>query len=343
MSLITSCPACGTMFRVVPDQLKISEGWVRCGHCSEVFDATAHLSDESVLGPLADAQSTRSAPLEPTPDAQPIALPLPPPPATPPPAAPIPTPTPAAAARKPWAADSRISAEPSDFYGEEGEDASLEPSPLDAPFVFRRSEVSLSQLDPEPGRESQVLPEELARAQEEEDLADVSFVRQARRRLFWRRPLVRVFLALLVLVLAGLLVLQAAYHDRDRLALAQPALRPALARMCEVLGCTLGAPRQIESIVIESSGFNRLRNDTYRLSFTLRNTAPVPVAAPTLELTITDAQDQAVARRVLTLAELGAANAAIPPAGEWSRSAGIVLDIAGGPRVAGYRLLAFYP
>ncbi|HEY0824119.1 MAG TPA: zinc-ribbon domain-containing protein, partial [Ramlibacter sp.] len=49
MSLITSCPACGTMFRVVPDQLKISEGWVRCGHCSEVFDATAHLTDESVL------------------------------------------------------------------------------------------------------------------------------------------------------------------------------------------------------------------------------------------------------------------------------------------------------
>ena len=50
MSLITSCPACGTMFRVVRDQLKISEGWVRCGHCAEVFDATAHLSDESILG-----------------------------------------------------------------------------------------------------------------------------------------------------------------------------------------------------------------------------------------------------------------------------------------------------
>ena len=34
MSLITGCPACGTMFKVVPDQLKISDGWVRCGHCS---------------------------------------------------------------------------------------------------------------------------------------------------------------------------------------------------------------------------------------------------------------------------------------------------------------------
>ncbi|MEZ5707015.1 MAG: zinc-ribbon domain-containing protein [Burkholderiaceae bacterium] len=35
MSFTTRCPACGTMFRVVPDQLKISDGWVR-GHCSDV-------------------------------------------------------------------------------------------------------------------------------------------------------------------------------------------------------------------------------------------------------------------------------------------------------------------
>lgn len=39
MASITQCPACGTRFRVVPDQLKISQGWVRCGKCSEVFDA----------------------------------------------------------------------------------------------------------------------------------------------------------------------------------------------------------------------------------------------------------------------------------------------------------------
>ncbi|MGH8805141.1 MAG: zinc-ribbon domain-containing protein, partial [Polaromonas sp.] len=29
MSLITRCPACGTMFKVVTDQLKVSQGWVR--------------------------------------------------------------------------------------------------------------------------------------------------------------------------------------------------------------------------------------------------------------------------------------------------------------------------
>jgi predicted Zn finger-like uncharacterized protein len=49
MSLITRCPACGTMFKVVPDQLRISEGWVRCGHCAEVFDATAYLQGDDAL------------------------------------------------------------------------------------------------------------------------------------------------------------------------------------------------------------------------------------------------------------------------------------------------------
>ncbi len=39
MSLVTRCRACGTMFRVVQDQLRISDGWVRCGRCDTVFDA----------------------------------------------------------------------------------------------------------------------------------------------------------------------------------------------------------------------------------------------------------------------------------------------------------------
>ena len=34
------------MFKVVPDQLKISDGWVRCGHCSDVFDAMLNLQGE---------------------------------------------------------------------------------------------------------------------------------------------------------------------------------------------------------------------------------------------------------------------------------------------------------
>lgn len=45
MSLATRCTACGTVFRVVQEQLKISDGWVRCGRCKEVFNATEGLFD----------------------------------------------------------------------------------------------------------------------------------------------------------------------------------------------------------------------------------------------------------------------------------------------------------
>jgi len=337
MSLITSCPACGTMFRVVPDQLKISEGWVRCGHCSEVFDAAAHLSDESVLGTLPEAQATQSAELRED-------LPLRPPPPPPPPV-PSRRAVPEPAATVPQASDR--SDDPSDFFDAQPTDEPLVPSPLDAPFVFRRSELTAEELErADRSGESQMLPEELmppSRPQQDEPVPNVSFVRQGRRRAYWRRPFVRLVLALFVLALGAALALQVAYQDRDRLAVAQPGLRPVLEHMCAFLQCKLEPPRQIESIAIDSSGFNRLRGDTYRLSFTLRNTGPVQVAAPAMELTVTDSQDQTLVRRVLTPAELGDPNHVIPAAGEWSRTVGVVLDTGGSPRVAGYRLLAFYP
>ncbi len=51
MSLATRCPACHTVFRVVQDQLRVSEGWVRCGQCQEVFNALETLFDLDQLDP----------------------------------------------------------------------------------------------------------------------------------------------------------------------------------------------------------------------------------------------------------------------------------------------------
>lgn len=39
MSLATRCPHCNTAFRLVRDQLLLSQGWVRCGRCGEAFNA----------------------------------------------------------------------------------------------------------------------------------------------------------------------------------------------------------------------------------------------------------------------------------------------------------------
>ena len=46
MALTTRCPHCGTAFKVVPDQLKVRDGLVRCGMCSRVFDGRATLVSE---------------------------------------------------------------------------------------------------------------------------------------------------------------------------------------------------------------------------------------------------------------------------------------------------------
>jgi predicted Zn finger-like uncharacterized protein len=51
MSLKTRCPACDTVFKIVPDQLKVSKGWVRCGRCAEVFDAAAHAAAPDEANP----------------------------------------------------------------------------------------------------------------------------------------------------------------------------------------------------------------------------------------------------------------------------------------------------
>ena len=45
MVLATRCPNCGTSFRVVPDQLKLRGGWVRCGVCSKTFDSNTSLAE----------------------------------------------------------------------------------------------------------------------------------------------------------------------------------------------------------------------------------------------------------------------------------------------------------
>jgi predicted Zn finger-like uncharacterized protein len=43
VTMTTRCPHCGTTFKVVPDQLRVRNGLVRCGECSAVFDGRASL------------------------------------------------------------------------------------------------------------------------------------------------------------------------------------------------------------------------------------------------------------------------------------------------------------
>jgi predicted Zn finger-like uncharacterized protein len=319
MSLITRCPACGTMFKVVPDQLRISEGWVRCGHCAEVFDASANLQADAP--PPAEGAVTEPHPL---------------------PLQAVPVPARYAERESESFASSMnvesgysVSLDAPDSAQLEAEARALRETPLDQPFELRRQDN---------GGVAESRPARFEPPEPEPELHDLSFVRQARSQEFWRRPGIRLALFVLLLALSFLLAAQIGVHDRDRLAASDPALRPWLARLCEPLGCKIAPPRQIDTIVIDSSSFNKLRGDAYRLNFTVKNQAPMPVAMPALELTLTDGQDQPVVRRVLMPAELGATADVIAPAAEWSGSIALAVAANGsGARIAGYRLLAFYP
>jgi len=495
MSQITRCPSCSTTFKVVADQLRISEGWVRCGQCKEVFDASAHLlpapapallPDVSLTdvrpppAPVARKAETERAwgapPSPPPPSSSPVPAPAPAPAAPalpvqqtppveepvlavpdpavpaflsagagstlaeselrleplapfvwrartappepapersalppPPPAAPVPpaSPVPAPAGYELPAADlpdldedaldmpSFEETRPAMLDLDEYPPLELPPpklpqppapasAPVPVPDVPARAEATVT---PPPPAEAPAPAEPVAAAlppvdfprapvpPEPEALAlvdddspaavlqasarrmsrgaaddgdgepsaeeEVSFVVAARRKAFWRKPAVRAVLLLVLLLAVAALALQVAVQERDRIAAMDARARPWLVQLCVPLHCKIAPPRQIDNVVIDSSSFNKARGDSYQLALTVKSKAAMALAMPAVELTLTDAQDQAVLRRVLHPADLGAP-AELPARGEWSTSVSVIVT-TGGARVAGYRVLVFYP
>lgn len=169
-----------------------------------------------------------------------------------------------------------------------------------------------------------------------------SFVRKAQRQERWRRPWVRALLALLALVLPALLLGQIALHERNALAARVPALQPALEALCQAIGCQVAPPQNIAMVVIAGSSFTQeSTSQRYRLDVSLRNQSTTLVATPALELTLTDASDQPLARKVFLPADLHSPQA-LGARAEWNGSFPVQLQELPQP-VVGYRVQLFYP
>jgi predicted Zn finger-like uncharacterized protein len=398
MSLITRCTACGTLFKVVADQLKISEGWVRCGQCATVFDAQSNLVEEPFQAAPAASPTSAStsafASID-TPAASPVLA------------------TPEAAEQSLGSADALAmlerSIQPAHEMSITQQDlldviaarngASLLPTPrsgtpsrlpefpqdegdfspgrlrdpsdvdsevglsttswaesghsraTDAPSDFMLNSVPISE---EPttlrGESGGLLVQPAASA------ITPSFVAQAQSAARWRSPWVRLGLALVLLTLLSGLALQIAVHERDHIAALRPDAKPWLDQLCAHVGCQIKPLQRIEAITVDASSFNRINKNnpqleaitqSYKLALTLKNTGPVPVALPHVELSLQNAQDQPMLRRVLSPADLGAsmAMASLAPAQDVSGSLTLQISTAqlAGQRIQGYRVLAFYP
>ena len=142
-------------------------------------------------------------------------------------------------------------------------------------------------------------------------------------------------------LLLAALALQVAVQRRDQLAVEHPALRPALDRMCQLAGCRVTFPREIQSVQIDSATLNPLGPNQFKLAIVLRNRADHPVAMPALELSLNDAAEKLVLRKVLRPEDVQAPPA-LAPNGEWAATIAVQVGSVG-QEVVGYRVFAFYP
>lgn len=346
MSLATRCAACGTVFRVVQDQLRVSSGWVRCGRCGEVFNAIESLVDLEIDRPGdGGPPSVHGARVM-----EDLAR---------------------VAAKGGPAAASALQAVAGD--GGRGEAG---PGPQPAPRIrhdegtedvavpSQRPAAEPAWPDPtgeDAGKAAAGPPlwalhppasEALDRASEPPGANEVSsaasrrwdaptFVRQADRAARWRHPAVRALLSLLAVLALALLGWQMSLTHHDWMAARWPGLAPVLEQVCVVGGCSIEPPRRIDKWAVDSSGLVRSgAPGRYRLTAALRNRDAIALRVPALDLVLTDALGTVIARRVLAASDLGAASAKVEAGGDLALAA--TLEISGAP-VVGYTIELFYP
>ncbi len=151
-------------------------------------------------------------------------------------------------------------------------------------------------------------------------------------------PFVLFALALLVGLLA-----QATYHFRSEIVIALPSSRPMLDAMVDSLGTTIPLPQHAELVSIETSDLqaDTGHSGTFLLQATLRNRAVYAQAYPFIELSLTDTQDIAIARRIFSPQEY------LPVRDQsFAANSDTALRLrieARNISAAGYRLYVFYP
>ena len=321
----TCCPSCQTIFRVTSEQIRVRAGKVRCGQCRTVFNAIDRLLDED--DSLVAIQSTPQAV---TGSEGVTAVPI--------------------AAASPGYEEERIAlseaevALPGESEGAPaGESDPSLPDSSQGESLPASGEQALVARPLQGGEaETPDLPRETSVSTGDSRWLEGMTNKPA---LPADRSVTRPF-AIVASVLAVALVGQMVFHFRSAIAINAPALRPVLEALSDALGTDMPLPRQAELVSIEGSDLqtDAVRNKLLALQATLRNRAPYAQAYPALELTLTDTNDKAVARRVWLPEEY------LPPASleERSFAANSDLDVrlwleAREINAAGYRLYVFYP
>jgi predicted Zn finger-like uncharacterized protein len=286
--ILTRCSYCGTVFRVTPEQLRIRNGQVRCGHCDAVFNALDFLEDEQDTAAFLQRSFSNHIPAVPVPTLQPEL--------------------------------------------QQGE--SLQSPTTASPMVRRR--LSSQPEDPMygPTQTSQSFEwgNERDRYNQTMDNGLAGLVSPKPQKTSW-------LITLLSIPLFFLLAAQILYTYRTPFA-SNSAL---FAAMYQGLNIHVPLARITELVAIESTDLQADQpNKQLLLLATLRNQATFNQAWPSLELTLIDAGNSIISRRVLQPSDYLAEDA--PPALAARSELALRLRLsAEGINAANYRLYVFYP
>lgn len=315
MSWATRCPSCTTVFRVAEDQLRVSEGFVRCGRCDAVFNAREHLFDldaVSAPAPLAEAP----APVEP-----------PPPPAVEPPAEPA------------WAQSTQLE-EPSwaqstqQLEDERTEPVWEEPDTVpEDPNLRMRALLANAEPEPEhkPAAEPQAAPSEPTAAP-----AFASLQQSAKPQ---RSRMLRALAWLSASLLALALPLQWAWIERDALRAQSPALDALWRKACGS-DCAPVSWARIEGLAVAASSLQPTpQGEAYQLKLRIENRAGHSLAMPWLDLSLSDPDGKLLLRRSLSPKDLGSRL----PRLESGASAELQATFNINGKLAGYEIGLFQP
>lgn len=329
MSLVTTCPACNTTFRVKPEHLAAHRGDVRCGSCNHVFNALEQLAEAVPSVSPAPSEHVESQ-------------------ASPPPAGDEVT------AALPDAASLEIDfvleaepeppAEPIDST-DQAPAASSYPSLIDPDLAVEQpaaAQESESESESESQPPAKAEPRRIHPAAASPRQVPPSRTPSEKRPVRWTSWLLGVLVLLLLLGAVG----QSAYFLRTEIATRFPQAKPWLTQGCAALDCSVELPRQIDLVSIDDSD---LREDAEHenvvlLTSTLVNHARFAQAYPHLELTLTDLDDRAILRRSFAPQEYLPQGADVASGMPADGEVHVKLALSPGEiKAAGYRVYIAYP
>ena len=330
----TCCPNCQTIFRITPEQLKARAGRVRCGQCRTVFNALDALLEDAKDTHAAESHTAHrrvspaqygSAALSGQMGGQKA----------------VPHPLSTSASRTPSPVNDpsvRILLEPTQVSSGLRAEPSL-PTAEDAPPP-PMSDAETQAFGKAAGL---IMPRDITEAPGYDKWSS-GVMAESPTTSAEKPPRWPYALAAVVLLLA--LLGQLAFHFRGELTIRAPAMRPALTAFSRLFGADIPLPRHSELISIEASDLQTdpAHANLLTLNATLRNRAAYAQAFPSLELTLTNTDDNAIARRILSPADYLPARLKNAPAFTANTDIAVHLWVeTTNLSAAGYRLYVFYP